>query len=266
MRGAPAVAALAILALTSGPAPAANGTPSHVTVQSVLDPATARAAKLESLSDCVAVTPDGVAVVGNGEGLWLVGGGRTRATGVRGLTCFAFTPEGLLVGVKGRDLVHLDAGGALTPVFHLPGAGMTLVPGQGDSLLLFGREDGGGWGLYAIRPGGKVSRLLTSPEPITGAAEGGGRLLMVAGGVLFQVQGGAMRPLAGEPKGTLASVATDPAGKAVFVSDGKRIFRIEDGRPGVLADDLGGTLRWKGGGLLVFDPRRPVLVRLLGVE
>jgi hypothetical protein len=212
------------------------------------------------------VTPDGAAVVGNAMGLWLVGGGKVRATGVAALGCFTFTPEGLLMGVRGRELVYLDAHGHFKPLFRLPGVGMTLVPGNGDSLLLFGREDKGTWGLYTIRPGRKVSLLLQSPKPITAVAETANRVLVVIGGALFLVEHGEIRLLAGEPKGTLTALAADPDDRAIFVSDGRRIFRINDRHVAVVADGVGGTLRWQGGGLLVFAQRRPLLVRLVGVE
>ncbi len=257
--------AAALLAglLAAVPARAADPARPALAVEKLLNPTTATAAKLGRLSDCVAVTPDGVAVVGDGKRLWLVGAAGARPAGVRGLSCFTFTPEGLLMGIKGRELVHLDADGGLTPLLHLPGAGMTLVPGQGDTLLLFGPEGKGRWGLYTIRPGRRVSRLLSAHDPITGAAEGGGRVLVVAGGALFVVRGKQLQLMAGEPKGTLTSVATDAAGKAVFVSDGRRVFRIENEQSAVVTDDLGGSLRWYGGGLLVFDSHRRLLVRLV---
>ena len=235
-------------------------------IEVVLNPASARAAKLGRLGPCVAVTPDGDAVVGNAKGLWQVGGGSAHATGGTALGCFTFTPEGLLMAVRGRKLLFRDSHARLEPLFELPGAGMTLVPGYGDSLLLFGREDKDVWVLYTIRPGRKVSLLLRSPAPITAAAETADRTLVVIDGALFTVGHGAIRPLAGEPKGKLNALAADPSGRAIFASDGRRIFRMEDGRVTVLADGLGGTLRWVRGGLLVFDQRKPLLVRLVRVE
>ena len=175
-------------------------------------------------------------------------------------------PRIAVMGVSGRKLVFLDSSGQLKPLFRLPGVGMSLVPGNGDSLLLFGREDKGTWALYTIRPGRKVSLLLRSPKPITAAAETSSHILVVIDGALFLVEHGELRLLAGEPKGTLTAVAADPDGKAIFVSDDRRIFRVNNRRLTVVADGFGGTLRWQRGGLLVFDPRRPLLVRLVRVE
>lgn len=265
-RGAlPSMILILLVALTATSDAHAKG-PLRPQIQVVLNPGSAKSAELGHLGPCVAVTPDGAAVVGNAMGLWLVGGGKVRATGVAALGCFTFTPEGLLMGVRGRELVFLDAHGHLEPLFRLPGVGMTLVPGNGDSLLLFGREDNGTWGLYTIRPDRKVFLLLHSPKPITAAAETAKHILVVIDGALFLVEHGEMRLLAGEPKETLTALAAGPDGKAIFVSDDRRILRIHDGRVSVVADGLGGTLRWQGGGLLVFDPRKPLLVRLVGVE
>ena len=265
-RGVLASTILSTLAALIAAAVAHARLPIGPEIQVALNPGSAKSAGLRHLGPCVAVTPDGAAVVGNASGLWLVGGGNARATGVSGLGCFTFTPEGLLMGVRDRELVFLDSHGRLRPLFRLPGVGMTLVPGNGDSLLLFGREDNGTWGLYTIRPGRQVSLLLHSPKPITAAAQTKSHILVVIEGALFLVEHDRLRLLAGEPKGTLNAVAADPDGQAIFVSDDRRIFRVSNGRVTVVADDLGGTLCWQRGGLLVFDPRRSLLVRLVGVE
>ena len=174
------------------------------------------------------------------------GGGKVRTTGVAALRCLTLTPEGLPMGVRGREVVIVDSHGYLKPLFRLPGDGMTLVPGNGDSLLLFGHEDNGTWGLYTIRPDRKVSFLLRSPKPITAAAETANHTLAVIDGALFRVEHGEMRLLAGEPKGTLTALAAHPDDKAIFVSDNHRVFGMSDGRLSVVTDGFGGTLRWQG--------------------
>ncbi|MGH7247885.1 MAG: hypothetical protein ACREH9_07245, partial [Pseudomonadota bacterium] len=242
LRGARFASALVVALL---PLAAANAAPPKLIVQTILNPAIADAAKLQTLVDCVAVTPNGVAVVGNGDRLWAVGAaGAVPVAKIRKLSSFAFTPEGLLIGVRGRDLVYLRPGGALKTFFALPAKGMRIVPGRLDSFFLFGPEGKGGYGLYVLRPGRKISKVLRAPKPITSAAQAGGRILLVAGGALYGVSGHKLLLIAGEPNGTITSVAVDETGGRIFVSDGKHIFQVQKSQAMPLVGDLGGTLRW----------------------
>ncbi len=241
-------------------------TPSNPTVEIILTPAIAEEAKLGKLLDCVAVTPDGIAVVGDAGHLWLVGAAGARAVNlIKGLHAFVFTPGGLMIGVRGRELVYLDLTGKLKPFFLLPSEGMNIVPGQGDVMLLYGAEGDDKYGLYMIRPGRRITKILRSPKPITSAAQTGNLILFVAGGALYRVSGKQMELVAGELGGGLTSVAVDPTGERIFVSDGQHVFRIDRGTIVPLAGDLGGTLRWYGGGLLVFNASQRILVRLVGL-
>lgn len=259
------VIAVLWLTLASGTLWAADTAKPAITVEEVLVPGTARAAHLGSLVDSVAVTPDGVVVVGNGDRLWRVGAsGARRIDKVRGLRSFAFTPEGLLIGVSGRRLVYVNPHGVLKTFFILPAASMNIVPGVGDTIFLFGPEGHGHYGLYRLQPGRKVSKVLGTNRPITSVAQSGKDILLVAGGVLYGVSNGRLRLVAGEAKGKLVSVAADNATGRIFVSDGAHIFQIDKGQAVPLFGGLGGTLRWYGGGLLVLDAKRELVVRLLG--
>jgi len=264
MRGSRVLSVLLMAVLAPQAASAAGP---KTSVQVIMRPDTAASAKLGSLADCVAVTPDGIAVVGDGDRLWLVGATGARPVAkIRHLRSFAFTPEGLLVGVQGRNLVYLDSRQNLRVFFALPGRGMNVSPGRLDTLFLFGPEDNGGYDLYVVRPGRKVSKVLNAPKPITGVAQAGSRILLVTGGALYGVSEHKLLLIAAEPQGALTSVAVDEAGGRIFVSDGRHIFQVQQGRVVPLAGDLGGTLRWYGGGLLVLDPRNRVLVRLVGLK
>ncbi|MHB8847413.1 MAG: hypothetical protein ACYC43_03115 [Burkholderiales bacterium] len=242
----------------------AAGVPGKPTVEIVLTPAIAEQAKLGKLLNCVAVTPDGIAVVGDAAHLWLVGAAGARAVNrVKDLRAFAFTPGGSLIGVRGRELVYLDSAGKLKPFFSLPAKGMNIVPGHGEVMVLYGPEGHNEYGLYTIRPGRRITKLLSSPKSVTSATQAGTRILFVAGGALYGVSGKQLQLVAGEPGGNLTSVVADPAGQRIYVSDGQHVFQLNGKTVVPLAGDIGGTLRWYGGGLLVFNARQRILVRLI---
>jgi len=260
------VLAVLICALAPLASAVADNAPAKPGLEIILTSAAADTAKLGPLVDCVAVTPDGVAVVGDGDRLWSVGAEGARTVGaIRNLRSFAFVPGGMLIGVRGRNLVYLDPYGSLKTLVGLPALGMNVAPGHGETLLLFGPEGKGGYGLYLVQPGRHLTKLLRSPKPITDAAQAGSRVLFISDGALYGVSGDKLRLIAGEPGGALTSVAVDDAGGRIFVSDGKRVFQIQEGGAVPIVGDMGGTVRWYGGGLLVLDAQHRALVRLVGL-
>lgn len=247
--------------------PAAKPEGAKLIVERILQPNAAAQAQLGPLVDSVAVTPNGVAVVGDGKNLWAVGASEIQQIAkIHGLTSFAFSPEGLLVGVRARDLVYFDPKtGDVKTIFSLPGDGMRIVPGRRDHFYIFGAEAKERYGLYELLPGRKVVKIVSSPVPITSVARVEDRTLLVAGGALYAVSGTQLRLIAGEPNGGLTSVGVDEAGERIYLSDSARIFEIQRSGTAALFGDLGGTLYWCDGGLLVFNPGKRLLVRLVGL-
>lgn len=224
----------------------------------------AKTAGLSSLSGALAVTPDRRVLLGEGDGAVLLGwGGLAAVEGMGRLDAMAYTDDGRLMAIRGRELVIADGRGAFKTLFTLPSGGMGLAAGKPGRMLLFERLAGRS-ALYELRPGKKLAKLLESPEPIGGAAQAAdGRLVLSAGGALFEAfPGKTLRLLAGGGA-PLVSVALGKDGR-VYVSDGRAVFRLADDRLALLTKEAGGELRWLGGGLVVFDAKRPLLLRLVG--
>lgn len=256
-----------IAALFIAGAVAALGQQPQLIVERILTPALAERQHLGALASSVAFTPNGVAVVGDGDRLWAVGGdGAVRIEGVRSANSFAMSPQGLLVVVSGKGLLYLDpASQTLKPIFDLPFAGMNIVSAGEDSFLLYGPDDAKGFALYELLPGRKVLKLVDTPRPITGVARLGRQVLLVTGGALFAVIGNSLQLLAGEDGGKLHSVAVDTRTGNIFLSDGHSLFAIQQGAVVTLTGGLGGELRWQSGGLIVFNPTQRSLARLVNL-
>jgi hypothetical protein len=248
------------------PIAATASAPPKLLLQIILNPAIARKAGLGTLANCVAITPDGVAIVSDQNHLWEAGAAGALPVGnFAGLASFAFVPGGLLFGVSGQNLVYLDTDGTLKTLFALPAPGMSVASGAGDSLLLFGPEGGGHYGLYLVYPGHKAAKLFGAAAPIEDAAQAGGKTFFILNGMLFGVTGRQAKLIAAEPGAGFSSVAADPAGNRVFVSDGAHVFQIKTWGALPISGDLGGLIRWYGGGLLIFNPQSRSLIRLLGL-
>jgi hypothetical protein len=257
----------AIAALITVCALPAVGQPPQLSVERILTPSVARQQHLGILRPDIAVTPNGVAVVGDGDKLWAVGAdGAVRIDGVRDANSFAISPQGLLVVVSGKSLLYLDpASQTLKPIFDLPFAGMSIVTESQDSFFLFGPDGAKGFAVYELLPGRKVVKVVDTPRPITAVTRLADDVLIVSGGALFAVYQNSLRLLAGEIGGNLRSVAADSSARQIFVSDGKSIFAIHQDKVVPLVGDLGGELRWQSGGLLVFNPTQPSVARLVNI-
>jgi hypothetical protein len=226
----------------------------------------ARQAGLGALTGSFAVTPGRLVLLGERAKTFVLGwGGMRPVADLDGLDAMAYTSDGFLMAVRGRELVILDAKDGLKKLFTLPSAGMGLAAGAKDRMFLFERRAGGHSGLYELRPGRKIVKLLESPEPIGGAAQSAdGRIVLAAGGSLFEfAPGKPMRLLAGGVK-PIGSVAMGPGGR-VYASDGASVFALDDDKLTLLTKEAGGELSWLDGGLLVFDPKLPLLARVVGL-
>lgn len=257
----------AITALITACALPALAQQPKLTIERILTPSVARQQNLGILRPDIAVTPNGVAVVGDGDKLWAVGAdGAVRIEGVRNANSFAISPQGLLVVVSGKSLLYLDpVAKTLKPIFDLPFTGMSIVTGSQDSFFLFGPDGAKGFAVYQLLPGRKVVKIVDTPQPITGVTRLADDVLIVSGGALFAANQNSLRLLAGEIGGKLHSVAADSTTRQIFVSDGKSIFAIQQNKVVPLVGDVGGELRWQSGGLLVFNPAQRSVARLVNL-
>lgn len=235
-------------------------------VEVLLNKAAARAAELGALGEGLAVTPQKLILLSGDRRMLLVGWGGVQPLDGMRLGAFAYTPDGLLMGVRGLDLVAAQPDGSLKTLFALPSAGMGLAAGVQDNMFLFERAPLARHGLYELTPGRKILKLLDSPEPIGAVAQAAdGRLFFAAGSAVYELAPGKpMRLLAGGGK-TIRALAVDPKSGRVYGSDGACVFALDGGRLTLVARHMGGALAWLDGGLIVFDARAPLLARLAGL-
>jgi hypothetical protein len=237
-------------------------------IEVLLNKQMADTAALPRLDANLAVTPSKLILLGSGKGLYVLGWGGLEAwPQFQNLDAFAFTPDGLLLAIRGKDLLHLDAKGELSRFFTLPAAGMGLAPGVRGRMFLFDRGAGPRHALYELSPGRKIRKLLESPKPIQAVTEtADGTVLFTSGRAIYAIaKGEKLRAVAGAAEGRpLTSLAVDPAG-TIYASDGIAVFSISQGRFQLLTRQAGGALHWLDGGLIVFDRWMPLVIRLTGL-
>lgn len=243
---------------------AASASAAPLRIEVLLNEPLARKEGLEALTGSFAVTPSRLVLLGESSRTWLLGwGGARSVVGLDGLDAMAYTPDGFLMGIRGLELVILDGNGGLQTLLALPSTGMGLAAGPKDRMLLFERVSGRS-GLFELRPGGKIVKLIESPEPIGGVAQAGGRIVLAAGRSLFEIAAGKPMRLLATAENALRSVVVRPGGR-VYASDGESVFALQGDRLTLVTKEAGGELSWFAGGLLVYDPKLPLLARVSGL-
>lgn len=257
----------AFLAFVSLASVCASAGAAPIQMQVLMNAKSARALGIGTLAPALAITPDGIAVLADDHGVFAVGATVTRPLpAFNGLSSFAYSPDGFFLGVRGRDLLYLDAGKALKPLYRLPAAGMTVREGTKDTFLLYGVDDRGRYALYVIGRHRVATKVLQISRPITSVVQTGDAILATIDGALYLIKDARMVLLAGEAGAILDSVAFDAAAGAIYVSDGAHIFAFRDGKVHPVVQDLGGDLRWVQSGLVVYNRRNKILVRLAGLS
>lgn len=234
-------------------------------IEVLLNQTLATRAGMGPLVPALALTPGRLVLLADPAHAYAVGWGGVQRVDNKRLDAYAYTPDGLLLGIRGRQLMYLAADGVLKTLCGLPADGMGISAGDGPRVFLFERNATGNSALYELLPQRRFRKLLESPQPITAAIENQGRVLFAAGNAVFQLgQDKSLQLLAALPgSAAIRSLAADRGGKTLYLSDAENVFALRDGVSSVLLKGTGGSLLRDGNALLVLDPRRSLLLRVV---
>ncbi|MBE0678359.1 MAG: hypothetical protein IH592_06300 [Bacteroidales bacterium] len=217
------------------------------------------------------ITPERLILLSTPDQYYLLGWGGMIPLGkrmTREIQSFAYTPDGLLLTVRGNELCSFDSLGNLSAMLRLPRQGMGVSAGQ-EVIYLFDRNPGQKlYPIYVLARGGRYLKLLETPDPVTSVAETDDAVLFAAGANLYSVN-----PLTkelkllykGEDNKTILSVAYDWTNDIAYFSTADKIFAARDTELGIVSEKAGGILRYFNG-LIVFDPAAKLVIRILGLE
>jgi hypothetical protein len=191
-------------------------------------------------------------------------GNKTKAS----VGSFAFTPDSILMAIQNNGLCYIDSLGNLTQLFKLPNPGMGISAGKYVMYLYERNSTKNRNALYVLAQGGKYIKLIEMPKPINSVVEFNNSLLFCTENAVLQynLSNKTLKALAILPdKDIIKSLTVNPMNGRVYFSTSNRIYSIKDTSLILIADELGGTLRYFNG-LIVFDPGKKIMIRLAGSD
>jgi len=125
------------------------------------------------------------------------------------------------------------------------------------------------YALYVIAKGGKYSKLLDVPSPIWSVAEMNNSILFSSENGLFSfdIKRKELKAISALPKGKeIKSITVDTLSSRIYFSTDSIVYAIKDTNAVIVTDEIGGILRSFHDGLIVFNPEKQLIVRIVGLE
>lgn len=217
------------------------------------------------------LTPERLILLSTSDQYYLLGWGGMVPLGEklsREIQSFAYTPDGLLLTVRGNELCSFDSLGKLSVMLTLPRNGMGISAGE-EVMYLFDCNPGQKvYPLYVLARGGKYLKLLETTDPIISVTETDDAVLFAAGSNLYSVNPSTkeLKLLFTEENGrSILSVTSDRTNDIAYFSTADKVFAVRDSDLGIISEKTGGVLKYFNG-LIVFDPTSRLLMRVRGLE
>jgi hypothetical protein len=181
---------------------------------------------------------------------------------------FAFTPDSLLMAIRNNELCYLDSLGKLSALYKLPDKGMGISAGRYVMYIYDRNSTKNKHALYVLAGGGKYTKLLEVPKPINSVLEWNNSILLCTGNAILQynLKSKGLQAIAALPDDKIIkSLAVDSVNGRIYFSTDSMICAEKGSEIVVITDKLGGTLRYFNG-LIVLNPARKLLIRIVGME
>jgi hypothetical protein len=226
----------------------------------------------ETFISSLDITSNQLILLSTRNKFYLLGWGGIKAAGQNipdAISSFAYTPDGLLMIVHNKDLCTLDSLGNLSTLFGLPDQDMGITAGEYVMYVYDRNKEKTVHGLYAIARGGKYSRLFDVPAPISSAVEMKNSILFATNNSLFSynLTNKALNLLTVLPKdNSIKSIAVDTSANRIYISTANSIYALKDSATVIITEEFGGILRFLNDGLIVFNPEKKLLIRIVAID
>ena len=182
------------------------------------------------------------------------------------IDAYTITSKGTLFAICRKELCVIDTNNVLSKLFTLPNNAMGIVSGS-KGLYVFDKNNlNGESSIYIVFEDARHAKLITVPMPIRSLLESEENLFFSSENKLFciDVKNKKITELYSFPKkeDRIISMANDSLSHALYFSTNESIYRIINNEIEIINTDFGGTLRYDGEGLLIFNPEKSLIVRL----
>lgn len=184
------------------------------------------------------------------------------------IDAFTVTQNEALWVISGNDLCCIDSLGSLLTLYKLPISKAGIVSANSkNTAYIYDRIFQKGKVEYAIYQCSDkhYTRLSSTTAPILSAFEYKTSLLFSTGNKILCADSKTKTffELFSLPqKENIISITGDTINHAIYFSTQDTVYRVQNGNPEYICMDFGGTLKYDGEGLLIFNPEKQLIIRL----
>ena len=183
------------------------------------------------------------------------------------IDAFAVTQDDMLWVVSGDELCSMDSLGNLSTLYKLPVSNTAIVSGNNENVAyVYDRtlqENKKEYAIYQCS-NEQYTRLASTSTPILSAYEYKTNLLFSSENKIIcaDSQSKTFFDLFALPQNqNIISITGDTINQALYFSTPDTIYRVQNGQLEYICMEFGGTLKYDGEGLLVFNPENSLIVR-----
>ncbi len=203
---------------------------------------------------------------------YVLGWGGLKPIGVKNtglIRSFAFTSDNLLMAIQNNELCGMDKLGSLSKIYHLPNEEMGISAGKYVMYVYDHNKEKTKQSLYLISHGGRYSKLFEIPTTFNSIVEYNNSLLFATENTVFRFdpKSKELKVFVALPKNEIIkSTAIDTSSNRIYFSTDRMIYAIKDSSAALVTDKFGGIIRFLDDGLIVFNPDKKYVIRIVGLE
>lgn len=188
-------------------------------------------------------------------------------TGKSDIESFTVKADGILLIASGNALYQAYTEPSFIKIMDIPDNDMGVTSKYKD-IYVFDRilkNNKKNYSIYQISENKEITSLVTMPTPILSVFEQPTFLIFSTINLLFSIDihtRNMFQILALPKENDIISVVGDTINRAVYFSTDSAIYRIKDNKIEIISEDFGGTLRYDGEGLLIFNSGKKLIIRL----
>ena len=226
----------------------------------------------EGLISSFEITPNKLVLLSTKNQFYLLGWGGMKPS-VKKLAndiySFTYTADKILMMISKDELFEMDSLGNPYKLFKLPNEEMGISTGKNVIFIYDRNKKKAKHGLYIIAKGHKYAKLFEVPAPINSVAEMHNLILFATENGLFSynLKNKELKVITILPKKKeIKSIAIDTLKQRIYFSTDSMVYAIKDSNVVIITDKFGGVLKCFNKGLMLFNPEKKFLIRIVNIE